>query len=49
MIMHFFFCNGWIDFLEAFYAVLHFMTLRNRLKISEYEVYLLTDFPLINS
>ena len=34
---------------EAFYAILCFITLRNKLKMSEYKVYWLTDFPLINS
>jgi len=38
------FRNGWIDFREAFYALLCFITLHNRLKMSEYEVYWLTDF-----
>ena len=37
---------GLIDFREAFNAVI---TLHNRLKMREYEVYWLVDFSLINS
>ena len=43
------FHSGWIDFRAAFYAFLCFITLCNRLKMSEYKVYWLMDFPLINS
>ena len=44
------FCNGWIDYRDAFHAVLClYVSLCNGLKISEYEVYWLTDFLLINS
>ena len=41
------FCNGWIDFRDTFCVVLCSITLYNGLKVSEYEVYWLTDFPLI--
>ena len=34
---------------KLFYAVLHFKTLRNRLKMSEDKAYWLVNFPLINS
>ena len=42
------FCNGWIDCREAFYVCCSlFITLRNRLEMSQYEAYWETDFPLI--
>ena len=40
------FRNGWIACRDAFHVFL-FITLHNELKISEYKVYLLMDFPLI--
>ena len=45
----FIFQNGWVDFREAFYVALCFITLHSMLKVSKYKVYWLMDFPLINS
>jgi len=45
----FIFRDGWIEYRDAFYLILYYVImLCNWLKMSEYEAYWITNFPLIN-